>query len=478
MITQNPKNATKHIVFWYNEHYLRVILKTYFLIRFLELMKYSPKNLQISFTGRNLSHFGGLHLLRKLIQKLNLLFFLSHYFRFPQRNNRYSIAEELLALLYPIILGLGRIETFHLIKQNVVFQYLTGLPAYPNPTTLRRFLLRIVPLVLSKLRKPHDKIFMIMNQKPYSLIRVNFDLNFTVLVLYGRMEFAKKGYNHIKKSRPSYHPLLCFNGITKDFWYVELRPGDAHSFTGVLELLEICFAKLTSSVKVKIIRADKGFYDHKTIEYLESKKYLFAIVAKIIKPLKTRLASLSVRRYTSGLKVSEFMYQLNGWKKQYHFVVIRRSIAEENSDQLINFTMGKYNYHVIVTNLNLKPLNVWKFYDGRVAIELIIKELRGDYPLAKIPTKHFATNEVYFHLLLVAYNFINWFKHLCIQQEFQNMVLRTLRTRLLFVPGELVRTDNETLLKFPANFWYKDKIGYALKQIEKLKYEIFTHDSV
>ncbi|GFP26226.1 hypothetical protein HKBW3S25_01717, partial [Candidatus Hakubella thermalkaliphila] len=47
------------------------------------------------------------------------------------------------------------------------------------------------------------------------------------------------------------------------------------------------------------------------------KKALFAIVAKITKPVKTRLASLSYKRYISGLEVSEFMYQPNGWKKQY-----------------------------------------------------------------------------------------------------------------------------------------------------------------
>lgn len=469
MITQNSKNTTKYADFWYNEPCLRVILKTYFLIRFLERMKYGPKNLQILFTGKNLTHFGGLYLLQRFIQKFNLRFLLSHYIRFHQKNNRYSIAEEILALLYPIMLGLGRIETFHLLKHNGVFQYLTGLPAYPNPTTLRRFLLRMAPLALIKLRKLHDKILLIMSQKPISPIRVIFDLDSTVLVLYGKQEFAKIGYNPIKRGRPSYHPLLCFNGITKDFWHGELRAGDVHTSTGILELLKASFLKLPPSVKVVIIRADKGFYDHKTIEYIESMKALFAIVAKVTKPIKAKLTSLSYKKYTSGIEVSEFTYQPLKWKKEYRFVVIRRPIAEENSDQLSLFTLGKYSYQVIVTNLLLNHLNVWKFYNGRAAVELIVKELKGDYPLAKIPTKHFAANDAYFHLLLFAYNLINWFKRLCLPKEFQNMTLKTLRMQLLFVPGELVRTDNRPVLKFPSNFWYKDMIEYALKQVGKIK---------
>lgn len=49
------------------------------------------------------------------------------------------------------------------------------------------------------------------------------------------------------------------------------------------------------------------------------------------------------------------------------------------------------------------------------------------------------------------------------------MTLKTLRMQLLFVPGELVRTDNKPALKFPSSFWYKDMIEYALKKVEKIK---------
>jgi len=469
MITQTSKKSTKYVVFWYNELSFGFIPLTYLLVRLMEHMKRSPKNLQITFNSKSLTHFGGLCLLQRFFQKLNLRYLLSHYVRFSQKNNRYSIAEEILAILYPTMLGLGRIETFHLLKHNGVFQYLTGLPAYPNPTTLRRFLIRMAPLALTKLRKLHDKILLIMIQKPTLPIKVIFDLDSTVLVLYGKQEFAKIGYNPIKKGRPSYHPLFCFNGITKDFWHGELRAGDTHTSTGILDLLENCFLKLPPSVKVVIIRADKGFYDHKTIEYLESKKAFFAVVAKVTKPIKAKLTTLSYKKYTSGIETAEFSYQPRGWKKEYRFIVIRRPILEEPSEQLSLFSIGKYSYQVIVTNLKLKPLNVWKFYNGRASIELIVKELKGDYPLAKIPTKHFAANEAYFHLLLFAYNLINWFKRLCLPKEFQNMTLKTLRMQLLFIPGELVRTHNKPVLKFPANFWYKDTIEYTLKQIEKLK---------
>ncbi len=432
-------------------------------------MQYGPKKLILKFDGKNLTHFGGVYFLHLFFKQIELRHQLYRKLIFTQRNNRFTVAEEMLALIYPISLGLGRIETTHLLKHNGAFQYLTGLPTYPNPTTLRRFLLRMAPLALSKLRRLLDRFLLSMILKPKPPAKVIFDLDSTVLTLYGKQEMARIGYNPKKWGRPSYHPLLCFNGITKDFWHGELRPGDTHTATGTVELLKASFAKLPPSVKIVIIRADKGFYDHETIEYLESNKAFFVIVAKLTAPVKRRISSLSYRIHSSGLEAAEFMYQPTRWKKEYRFVVVRRLIPEDPTEQLTLFSMGKYSYQVLVTNMKLTPLHTWRFYNGRAAVELIIKELKGDYPLGKIPTKHFAANQAYFHTLLFSYNLINWFKRLCLPKEFQNMTLNTLRARLLLIPSELVRSKNRPTLKLPANFLYRDAFEHAIKKIDKLK---------
>jgi hypothetical protein len=43
-------------------------------------------------------------------------------------------------VVHPILLGLDRIETASFLRSNGTFQYLTGLPSFPDPQTLRRFL--------------------------------------------------------------------------------------------------------------------------------------------------------------------------------------------------------------------------------------------------------------------------------------------------------------------------------------------------
>lgn len=433
-------------------------------------MPFGPKNLKISFTGKNVTHFGGVYLLHLFLKRMRLKRLLSRHVFFAQRNNHYTVSEVILAMVYPIVLGFGRIETTHLLRHNGVFQYLTGLPSYPDPQTLRRFLLRMAPLSLPRLRRLHNNLLSSMMLKPSPPTRIIFDMDSTVLVLYGKQEMANIGYNPKKRGRPSYHPLVCFNGITKDYWHGELRPGDAHTAAGVLDFLKASFAKVPPTVKAIIIRADKGFYDHKTVEYLESENVLFAIVARLTPPIKRKLAGLSYYRYSSGIETAEFRQPIKAGHKEYRFVVIRRPIPEEDSSQQLTlFTLGKYSYQVIVTNLALTTLNAWKFYNGRAAVELIIKELKGDYPLAKIPTKHFAANEAYFHILLFSYNLINWFKRLCLPAEVQSMTLNTLRSRLLLIPGVLVKSENRPMLKLPSNFWYREAFEYAVNKIARLK---------
>lgn len=143
-----------------------------------------------------------------------------------------------------------------------------------------------------------------------------FDLDSTSLVLYGKQELARIGYNPQKWGRHSYHPILCFNGVTKDFWHGELPPGDAHTPSGILNFLKTPFTKLPPSVKNVSIRADRGFYDHKTIEYLEARKVFFIIAAKLTKPLKATLATLSYQVFSSGLEAAEFLYQPTEWEKE------------------------------------------------------------------------------------------------------------------------------------------------------------------
>ena len=438
-------------------------------VGFIPMAK-GPRCLGINYRSTTLTHYGGAYLMHRFLTRMGVKAAFAHDIRVLQRNHRYSVGEMLLALMYPMVLGLERIETTQLLQENGVFQFLTGLRSYPDPSTLRRFLLRVAPVALPQLRRLHDRFLSRMWARPRGYARLIFDLDSTVLVVYGRQENARIGYNPLKRGRRSYYPLLCFEAQTRDFWHGELRPGDVGTPRGALECVQACFRKIPQKKgRHVILRADKGFFDHKLIDWVEQQGAGYVIVARLTPPIQRRLSGLRYHHFAWGAETATFRYQPHGWTRPARFVVIRRPQPEDPSEQLRLFQLGRYHYQVLVTNLPLQPLNLWRFYNDRAAVELIIKQLKGDYTLGHIPTRHYLANETYFHLLLLAYNLMNWFQRLCLPPEFQTATLQTLRQKILLMPAQLRRTHNRPSLALPASGPREAAWRYAIKKIEKLK---------
>ncbi len=429
-------------------------------------MPRGPRKLRVAFDGVGLTQFGGVALIEQFFQRIGLQGSFSQHIRFAQRNNRYSISESLEAFLYPLILGLGRIETTEPLRHNGVFHYLAGLPGYPEATSLRRFLERFARAGRNALLKLHDRWRAEMIRHPAQAI---FDLDSTVLTVYGHQERAEVGYNPKKRGRPSYLPLLCFEGRTQDCWEGSYHAGNVHASTVTISLLERAFAKLPEPIPPVRVRADGAFFDHKIIEFIEGKCAFYVIVARLTRPLKNRLAGLRYRRVSSGISASEFGYCPQGWPGPRRFVVIRRPVPEEPSAQLHLFQMGGYSYQVLVTNLSLTPLNLWRFYNQRARAELIIRELKDAYALGKIPTKDFPANEAFFQIVLLAYNLLNWFKRLCAPAHLERANLQRLRQRLFVVPSQLVRPGGVPTLRIAPSYAYVADFLETLRRIGHLR---------
>jgi hypothetical protein len=428
-------------------------------------MARGPRKLRVAANGVGLTQFGGVALIEHFFRRIGLQGALSRHIRFVQRNNRYSISESLKALLYPLILGLGRIETTEPLRHNGVFQYLAGLPGYPDATTLRRFLERFARSGRKAFLQLHDRWRTAMLGQP---ARAIFDLDSTVLTVYGRQERAEVGYNPKKRGRRSYLPLLCFEGDTQDCWEGSYHPGNTHVSTVTIPLLERAFAKLPEAIREVRVRADGAFFDHKIIEFIEGNGAFYAIVARLTRPLKNRLSGLHYRRISSGVWAAEFRYCPHGWTGPQRFVAIRRPVPEEPSAQLHLFQMRGYSYQVLVTNLALTPLHLWRFYNQRARAELIIRELKDAYALGKVPTKDFTANEAFFQIVLLAYDLLNWFKRLCAPVHLQRATLQRLRQRLFVVPAQVVRPGNVLTLRLAPGYVFAADFLNTLRRIRQL----------
>jgi len=246
------------------------------------------------------------------------------------------------------------------------------------------------------------------------------------------------------------------------------RPGNVASAEGIPQLLETIFNFLPNRQRLRL-RADAGFYNGDFIAFLKENHCEFAIVARITAPVRERLSGLKFHRASPEFSCSEFHYQPHGWKTKERFVVLKRKLPDEPEEaQTTLFTLDRYAYSVIVTNLDLEAYNVFQFYEDRSAMERIIRTLKEDYPFGEAPTNSFVANALYAELSLLAYNIVTWFKRLCLPDEWQSFTLPTIRHRLLMMPSEFVRSLNVPTLRFPRNSLYQDTFSYAQAKIKTL----------
>ena len=431
-------------------------------------MRRSPRNLELTCDHVGLTHFGGTYFLHEFIRVLQLRDFLARHLTYPRRNSDYSLSQMLLALIYPIILGLDRIETASLLRANGTFQHVTGLPSFPDPQTLRRFLLNAPAHLREQLHRANDRLLQRFIHLPEHRSRLLFDLDSTVLALFGHQEGAEVGYNPRYRGKRPYDPLLCLEASSSFLWDVELRRGDAGTWAGSEELLACCFHSTPSDIRELRVRADAGFGYGPVLEMLEARLAQYAVVARMTRSLKYALKGLRYEQMNPRWEIAEFEHHPHDWSQARRCIVARRRIAETDPEPTL-FTLERYAYRAWHTNLPLTPAGVWHFYDGRAGMEPRIRELREDYALRKIPTRAFAANALYLEVVRLAYNLVTAFQRTCLPEEWQSLTLSKLRSRLFWLPGELTRPQNRPTLRFANSPLIQKWVNEILHRIRRLK---------
>lgn len=413
-------------------------------------------------------------LIQSFCKKLSLRRLIQRHIPIGQRKSDYQFSETILALLYSIIMGLRRINKTEILQYNGSFLLMLGLSKFPDQSTLRRMLARLMPRDIRRLVRLHDSLRAQLFALPHRRHSLTFDIDSIVVVLYGKQENAKVGYNPKKRGRRSYHPIVCFEAHYQEFWHGSLRPGNAASSTGIIGFLKACLAKVPSGIAMSRIRfrMDSGFYSQLVANFLDEKGCGYVIVAKEYPTVNARARACRFKRLGHGWETGEFRMPIRQSSGQIHrFVVIRRPIPKDPAEaqQLTLFQDRNYAYHIFVTNLKTTPWRVYLFYNPRAIIEKNNRELLYDYPLAKIPSTLWTANVAFFQLILFAANIVHWFKRLCLPREYWTATLDTIRTDFLVLPSQMVRRHKSNVIKLPRDYHYQKEFLTAFARVNKLR---------
>src|SRR5688572_20494566 len=212
------------------------------------------------------------------------------------------------------------------------------------------------------------------------------DCDSSVMTRYGSQQGSKKGYNPVKRGRPSHHPLIAFIADVKLVANMWLRSGDASSSHNFLSFLEDTLSKLKNKT-VGLTRLDSGFCSNEIFNYLEQKNIDYIVAAKFYQPIQQIISRQQAWVVIdNGIEISEVQYQAIHWAKARRMVIVRQKIKDRPNAIGKTLTLfdeasvyRQYRYTAYFTTLRLSATDVWRLYPNRADAENRIKELKHDF---------------------------------------------------------------------------------------------------
>jgi len=188
----------------------------------------SERDIRVEFTGKNLTKFGGIQLVRKFFRHLKVKEELESAVPIVKREGKFSAGGMLVSLVYAVILDLMRQSDTTMLRLDKVFQKIAGLDDYPTQSTISRFLKGFRIETAKGIIKVNQKILKSARRNFEGWRKITLDLDSHVRTAYGHQQRVSVGYNPEKPGRSSFHPLFCFIGETGDLRHGLFRTRTAH----------------------------------------------------------------------------------------------------------------------------------------------------------------------------------------------------------------------------------------------------------
>jgi len=129
----------------------------------------------------------------------------------------------------------------------------------------------------------------------------------------------------------------------------------------------------------------------------------------------------------------------------------------------------EWRHHVFVTNVELDTVGADTFHRDHARVELAIKDLKEGAGLEHCPSGHFFANAAWLACAVLAHDLVRWTARLGgLHPECELTVARTIRSRMLALPGRLVNRSGRTVLRLPEAWPWRTNVTKALCRIRSL----------
>jgi len=371
----------------------------------------SDERLILRETKRAVTPFGGIAVFISFLEKIGLVKAIRQHMPIVLRSpNHIDPSSTFTAFVVSVLVGARRFAHASVLRADRALHALLGLERFPTDDTIRNLFRRFGMGQVQRLFEPLAEWQ--MQRLPPRPEGYTLDLDSTVFERYGQQEGSLKGHNPRKHGRPSHHPLLAVLNEAHFLLHGWLRSGNCGTSRGVEEFLKEALALWGQRAKIRLLRADSGFFDDKLLSFLEQRLLPYIVVAKLTPWVKR--AAQRVEQWTpldDEYAVGEFRLQLLGWSVERRFVVIREQVREGRDSvgrKLID--VPGYTFRIFVTSCADVPQEIWRDYNRRADMENRIAELKHDLGADGFCLKQFFATEAAFRAVLLLFNLLAEFQ--------------------------------------------------------------------
>ena len=324
--------------------------------------------------------------------------------------NQIDPTTTFLAFLITVLLGARRFAHAAVLRGDQALHALLGMKRFPIDDTIRNLFRKFTMGHVQRLYEPLAEWQ--MQRLPLRPEGYTLDLDSTVFERYGKQEGSLKGHNPRKHGRPSHHPLLAVLSEAHFLLHGWLRSGNCGTARGVEEFLKEALALWGQRQKIRLLRADSGFFEDLLLSFLEQRQIPYIVVARLTKWVKR--AAQRVERWREideNFAVGEFRLKLLGWSAERRFVMVRERVREGRDSvgrKLID--VPGYTFRVFATSCADAPEQIWRDYNGRADMENRIAELKHDLGADGFCLKEFFATEAAFRAVLLLFNLLAEFQ--------------------------------------------------------------------
>ena len=418
--------------------------------------------LRVEFDDERVVSDAGVMLVATLAKRLGIEALAADLVRLRRdRPGAANAGRKVMALLYAMVLGADSIDDTDVLRAGRTRRLLGGW--LPAPSTLGTFLraftfghVRQLDALLGRRSSAPGRPAPARATGGWS-----FDVDSFVGEVCGRLkQGAAYGYTQLL----GYHPILATRADTREALHIRLRKGSANTQKGILRFCDELIARVTraGATGVKLLRADSGFWNTKVFERLEKAGWQYSIGVRMIKTVRAAVEAIDEDAWQridypeeGEAQIAETVY---GGRR----LIVRRTRLLGAQAEL----WPDWRHFCFITNRDEDIALVEAEHRDHAVVEQAIADLK-DQALAHFPSGHFHANGAWTVLAALAHNLLRWTQLLGLPDTTVRAA-RTLRRRLLSIPGRLTRHARGWTLHLPARWpWHGDYIS-ALDRIRAL----------